>query len=90
MVVPLVEKVPGNADYRRAVGSSEIPLQGTGAFGMLLFAHVVVQQEAACLMIPDEDNPFGVAELLALLILPEVFPLGQVERFEPSQRLDPQ
>jgi hypothetical protein len=36
MVVPLVEKVPGNADYRRAVVSSEIPLQGTGAFGMLL------------------------------------------------------
>jgi hypothetical protein len=37
MVVPLVEKVPGNDDYRRAVVSREIPLQGTGADGMLLF-----------------------------------------------------
>jgi hypothetical protein len=36
MVVPLVEKVPGNDDYRRAVVSREIPLQGTGADGMLL------------------------------------------------------
>jgi hypothetical protein len=36
MVVPLIAKVSGNDDYRRAVVSREIPLQGTGAFGMLL------------------------------------------------------
>jgi hypothetical protein len=36
MVVPLVAKVSGNDDYRRAVVSRGIPLQGTGAFGMLL------------------------------------------------------
>src|SRR5512135_2847157 len=36
MVVPRVAKVSGNDDYRRAVVSRGIPLQGTGAFGMLL------------------------------------------------------
>ena len=36
MVVPLVANVSGNDDYRRAVVSRGIPLQGTGAFGMLL------------------------------------------------------
>src|SRR5512135_1713502 len=38
MVVPLVANVSGNDDYRRAVVSRGIPLQGTGAFGMLLNA----------------------------------------------------
>src|SRR5512135_1547432 len=36
MVVPLVANVSGNDDYRRAVVSRGIPLQGTSAFGMLL------------------------------------------------------
>src|SRR5512135_194278 len=36
MVVPLVANVSGNDDYCRAVVSRGIPLQGTGAFGMLL------------------------------------------------------